>query len=90
MAVAIKAVLDSYSFKVKDGPTAIVWDQSYGELYKSLKFKTQTRKSMYMSVHYVVQATTKPRILRRASGSGLSRRRSGAKSIIGSDTSAPQ
>jgi putative GTP pyrophosphokinase len=63
MARAIAAVFDSFSYRVKEGPTAIVWDQEYGELYKKLEIATQTRASMYMSVHYVVEAATKPRIL---------------------------
>lgn len=63
MAAAIDSVFQTYQYKVKEGPTAIVWDGEYGELYKGLKIPTQTRSSMYMSVHYVVEAATNPRIL---------------------------
>jgi putative GTP pyrophosphokinase len=63
MAKAIDKVFDQHSYKVKEGPTAIVWDQEYRELYKSFGIASQTRNSMYTSVHYVVQATTKPPIL---------------------------
>jgi putative GTP pyrophosphokinase len=63
MAAAIAEIFEKYAYKVKKGPTANVWDQEYGELYKSFKIATQTRNSMYMSVHYVVWAATKPRIL---------------------------
>jgi ppGpp synthetase/RelA/SpoT-type nucleotidyltranferase len=62
MTAAIAAVFASYRFKVKEGPTAIVWDQEYREHYKGLSIATQTRNSMYMSVHYVVEAATNPRI----------------------------
>lgn len=62
MVAAIGGVFESYKFKVKEGPTAIVWDQEYGGHYKTLGVKTQTRTSMYMSVHYVVEAATNPKI----------------------------
>ncbi len=63
MAKAIAKVFDRYAYNVKEGPTAIVWDQEYRELYKSFGIATQTRNSMYTSVHYVVQAVTNPPIL---------------------------
>lgn len=62
MTAAIAGVFTSYRFKVKEGPTAIVWDQEYGDHYRALSIATQTRNSMYMSVHYVVEAATSPKI----------------------------
>lgn len=63
MAAAIAAIFNRHAFKVKEGPRAIVWDQDYRELYKGVGIASETRNSMYTSVHYVVRATTKPPIL---------------------------
>ena len=63
IAAAIATVFDRHVYKIKEGPKAIVWDQECRLLYKSFGIATETRNSMYTSVHYVVQAATNPPIL---------------------------
>ncbi len=56
MKVAIREILEEHRYRIREGPTAIVWDREYAQLFAQFGIKVEPRDSMYTSVHYVVQA----------------------------------
>lgn len=48
-------VFTEYRYRLVEGPKAICWDVEYEEFFTSLDIETESRNSMYTSVHYVVE-----------------------------------
>jgi putative GTP pyrophosphokinase len=59
MTEIIGRILDEHQYVIKEGPTAIVWDRDYAEIYRAFGITPETRDSMYTSVHYVVKPSLK-------------------------------
>ncbi len=56
MHPAILQVFEEYKCALVESPTANCWDSEFEEFFKSLQIETNSRPSMYTTVHYVVRA----------------------------------
>ncbi len=52
----ILSLLQEHKYPIIEGPTAICWDVEYENIFKKLEIPTNTRDSMYTSVHYIIRA----------------------------------
>ena len=59
---AILEVLDEHMYRVIGKPTAYTWDIEYKDILENIGLKTVLRKSMYTSVHYIVEANRKTKM----------------------------
>jgi ppGpp synthetase/RelA/SpoT-type nucleotidyltranferase len=55
-------VLDEHRYTLVEGPTAMCWDNEYARLFEGFGIKTDSRDSMYTSVHYVIEANQRTKI----------------------------
>ncbi|MCX5852911.1 MAG: RelA/SpoT domain-containing protein [Deltaproteobacteria bacterium] len=55
-------VLNEHKYKLIKGPIATCWDIEYEQLFKRYGIKTESRYSMYTSIHYVIEANQKTKI----------------------------
>jgi len=55
IAPLIQEVLAEHRYRVKSGPVAHCWDADYEALFRGFGIRTEKKRSMYTSVHYVVQ-----------------------------------
>lgn len=53
---AILSTIQESQYSLVKEPTAVCWDVEYHDIFKKLGIKTDTRNSMYTSVHYIIQA----------------------------------
>ena len=58
----ILAILKKEMYRLIEGPIANCWDVEYQELFKKYGITTKARRSMYTTVHYVVQANQRVKI----------------------------
>lgn len=55
-------ILNEHQYRVLEGPTAICWDREYESLFGGFGIATQSRDSMYTSVHYIIEANQQTKI----------------------------
>ena len=58
----ILQMLKEQQWPILEGPTAICWDREYEALFKEYGITTESRESMYTSVHYIIEANQKTKI----------------------------
>ncbi|MGA3052010.1 MAG: RelA/SpoT domain-containing protein [Chitinispirillaceae bacterium] len=58
----ILEILDEHQYRLIEGPKAICWDNEYAKLFSDLGIKTESRDSMYTSVHFIIEANQKTKI----------------------------
>jgi len=51
----ILSIFDELRYRLVEGPRAICWDVEFEEFFRQLGIETESRNSMYTSVHYVVE-----------------------------------
>ena len=54
IAPLIQEVLAEHRYRVKSGPVAHCWDADYEALFRGFGIRTEKKRSMYTSVHYVI------------------------------------
>jgi ppGpp synthetase/RelA/SpoT-type nucleotidyltranferase len=59
---AISDILQEQKLELIEAPTANCWDIEYEGLFREFGFTTQSRESMYTTIHYVVQANQKTKV----------------------------
>lgn len=52
-------LLDENQYNVIEGPIAITWDDESREYFRSIDIDTRESRTMYTSVHYVIEANTR-------------------------------
>ena len=58
----VLSILEEYQYSLIDGPSAICWDVEYKKIFQDFGIKTDTRESMYTSIHYIIGANQKTNI----------------------------
>ena len=58
----VLSILEEHQYSLIDGPNAICWDVEYEKIFQDFGIQTDTRESMYTSVHYIIEANQKTKI----------------------------
>jgi ppGpp synthetase/RelA/SpoT-type nucleotidyltranferase len=58
----ILAILKEHQYRLIEGPIAVCWDVEYEDLFRGFGIKTEPRRSMYTSVHYIIEANQQTKI----------------------------
>ena len=52
---AILKIIEELRWDLHEGPVAMTWDREYERYFESIGITTESRDSMYTSVHYVIR-----------------------------------
>ena len=58
----VLSILEEHQYSLIDGPSAICWDVEYEKIFQGFGIQTDTRESMYTSIHYIIGANKKTKI----------------------------